>query len=48
MNDSHRCPKCKLFIIGTYCYTCNEDIHEIRFDTSVDDMLKDIFEENNE
>jgi predicted RNA-binding protein with PUA domain len=48
MSDAHQCPKCKLFIIGTYCFQCKEDIHEIRFDKPIEDILKDIVKGNHE
>ena len=26
MNNANKCPRCKKFILGTYCATCKEDI----------------------
>ena len=40
MSDAHKCPKCKLFIIGDYCFTCKINIRDNI------DFFKDIFNED--
>jgi hypothetical protein len=43
MNNANKCPKCKQYIIGTYCYTCKDEISNLlvyNFDgTPFEDLL---------
>ena len=34
MEKSYKCPKCGKFIIGTYCFTCKKDIHDLEKEKS--------------
>ena len=49
MNNANKCPQCKQFIIGTYCYTCKKDINEMKISTdSMPDFIKNFFDKEKE
>lgn len=47
MIDTNQCPKCKIYILGTYCYGCDLDIRDVinPFPTGnpLDDLFGDAF-----
>jgi len=47
MNNANQCPKCKTFILGTYCSKCNDDIKNLynienMFGCSMGDMFSKV------
>ena len=44
MNNSNKCPQCKTFIIGTYCYKCKKNIRDMQVPNFFEGTpLEDIF-----
>ena len=43
MNNANKCPKCKQYILGTYCYTCKQDINDMISTDSMPDFMKEFF-----
>jgi len=46
-NNINQCPRCKNYIIGDFCFTCNHNISEYKINTDsnsedIPDFLKDI------
>lgn len=50
MNNANQCPKCKKFILGTFCYNCKKEISEMNEEDPLFNMFggvfKDIFKDN--
>lgn len=45
-NEVNQCPKCKVYIFGTYCAICRKEISEL-WPKQMPDILKDMFGGNN-
>lgn len=43
MNYANKCPGCKNYILGEFCYTCNKNVNEFPNDSDIPDFLKDLF-----
>lgn len=41
MSEANQCPKCKKYILGTYCFICKSDIRDI---LDIPDFMKEIFD----
>lgn len=41
--SANKCPKCGLFIFGTYCCNCKEDITEMKKDYDWPDFFNNFF-----
>ena len=39
----YQCPKCKTYILTTYCSKCKEDIAKLHDTTEATDLFNDIF-----
>lgn len=43
MTEANICPLCGKYIIGTYCYTCKQDIRSLSVKKSSDDFITKFF-----
>lgn len=43
MTEAHICPLCRKYIIGTYCYTCKQDIRSLSVKRVSDDFITNFF-----
>lgn len=47
MSDANRCPKCNIYLLGEYCYTCNIDIRNYLMNNNgILDVFDEIFKKD--